>query len=64
MIIQELRKLQEADGNLTPDKLGQLAETLGEPIHRLHEVASFFPHFRLAPPPKVVQGRPSKREWS
>ncbi len=53
MIIQELRKLQEADGHLTPDKLGQLAETLGEPIHRLHEVASFFPHFRLAPPPKV-----------
>jgi NADH:ubiquinone oxidoreductase subunit F (NADH-binding)/NADH:ubiquinone oxidoreductase subunit E len=53
MIVQELRKLQEADGYLSPDSLGQLAESLGEPVHRLHEVASFFPHFRMAPPPKV-----------
>jgi NADH:ubiquinone oxidoreductase subunit F (NADH-binding)/NADH:ubiquinone oxidoreductase subunit E len=53
MIIQELRKLQEADGYLSQDRLGQLSESLGEPLHRLHEVASFFPHFRLAPPPKV-----------
>jgi NADH:ubiquinone oxidoreductase subunit F (NADH-binding)/NADH:ubiquinone oxidoreductase subunit E len=53
MIIQELRKLQEADGYLSADGLGRIAESLGEPMHRLHEVASFFPHFRLAPPPKV-----------
>ncbi|MEX2138858.1 MAG: NADH-ubiquinone oxidoreductase-F iron-sulfur binding region domain-containing protein [Pirellulales bacterium] len=53
MIIQELRKLQEADGYLSQDRLGQLSESLGEPLHRLHEVASFFPHFRTAPPPKV-----------
>jgi formate dehydrogenase beta subunit len=53
MIIQELRKLQEAEGYLTQDRLGELAESIGEPLHRLHEVASFFPHFRLAPPPKV-----------
>ncbi|MEX2016814.1 MAG: NAD(P)H-dependent oxidoreductase subunit E, partial [Candidatus Hydrogenedentales bacterium] len=53
MIIQELRKLQEADGYLSQDRLGALSESLGEPLHRLHEVASFFPHFRTAPPPKV-----------
>jgi NADH:ubiquinone oxidoreductase subunit F (NADH-binding)/NADH:ubiquinone oxidoreductase subunit E len=53
MIIQELRKLQEAEGYLSAERLGELSESLGEPLHRLHEVASFFPHFRLSPPPKV-----------
>jgi len=53
MIVQELRKLQESNGYLSPEGLGQLSESLGEPLHRLHEVASFFPHFRTAPPPQV-----------
>jgi NADH:ubiquinone oxidoreductase subunit F (NADH-binding)/NADH:ubiquinone oxidoreductase subunit E len=53
MIVQELRKRQEENGYLTQESLRELSESIGEPLHRLHEVASFFPHFRLAPPPKV-----------
>ena len=53
MIVQELRKLQEDSGYVTQEGLRELSESLGEPLHRLHEVASFFPHFRLTPAPKV-----------
>ncbi len=53
MIVQDLRKLQEDSGYVTQEGLRELSESLGEPLHRLHEVASFFPHFRLTPAPKV-----------
>ena len=53
MIVQELHAVQDRCGYLPEDELRSLAGRLGVPLHRLHEVASFFPHYRLKPPPRV-----------
>jgi NADH:ubiquinone oxidoreductase subunit F (NADH-binding)/NADH:ubiquinone oxidoreductase subunit E len=50
MIVQELSELQKRNGYLPARELAALGERLGVPLHRLHEVASFFPHYRLEPP--------------
>jgi NADH:ubiquinone oxidoreductase subunit F (NADH-binding)/NADH:ubiquinone oxidoreductase subunit E len=53
-IVQELHEIQERAGYLPRAELEALArrhKTM--PLHRLHEVASFFPHFRLEPPPTL-----------
>ena len=50
MIVQELHKIQHEHGYLPADQLRALSERTGEPLHRLHEVASFFPHYQLHPP--------------
>jgi formate dehydrogenase beta subunit len=54
MIIQELTHLQEQHGYLPDAELRALAKRLGVPLHRLHEVASFYPLYRLTPPPAVT----------
>ena len=51
MIVQELHKIQHEHGYLPEDQLRALSQRTGEPLHRLHEVASFFPHYQLQPPP-------------
>lgn len=48
-----LLRLQAARGWLSPAALRELAVDLGEPLSRLEEVVSFFPHFRRSPPPAV-----------
>ena len=53
MIVQELHHIQERHRWLPEAELRRLAERTGTPLHRLQEVASFFPHFHLAPPPAV-----------
>lgn len=53
MIAQELREIQERCGYLPAEELEQLASRLEVPRHRLHEVASCFPLYRLTPPPEV-----------
>jgi NADH:ubiquinone oxidoreductase subunit F (NADH-binding)/NADH:ubiquinone oxidoreductase subunit E len=53
MIIQALQALQHECGYLPRPRLEQLARELGVPLYRLHEVASFYPHFRMTPPPAV-----------
>jgi NADH:ubiquinone oxidoreductase subunit F (NADH-binding)/NADH:ubiquinone oxidoreductase subunit E len=53
MIVQELRLIQERCGYLPEGELRALAQRIGQPLHRLHEVASFYPLYRLTPPPKV-----------
>src|SRR3954447_14707861 len=53
MINQALMKIQHEEGYLSETALNELAERIGVPLHRLHEVASFFPHFRLKPPTAV-----------
>jgi NADH:ubiquinone oxidoreductase subunit F (NADH-binding)/NADH:ubiquinone oxidoreductase subunit E len=53
MIVQELRQIQERCGHLPAEELRALARRTNTPLHRLHEVASFFPHYRLAPGPDV-----------
>ena len=51
MIVQELHQIQHEHGYLPEDQLRALAERIEQPLHRLHEVASFFPHYQLQPPP-------------
>jgi formate dehydrogenase beta subunit len=53
MIIQELHKLQHEHRYLPTDELHALSDRIGVPLCRLHEVASYFPHFRLEVPPPV-----------
>ena len=53
VVVEELRALQREFGYLPPEQLGALATKMDVPVSRLHSVASFFPHFRLTPPPKA-----------
>jgi NADH:ubiquinone oxidoreductase subunit F (NADH-binding)/NADH:ubiquinone oxidoreductase subunit E len=53
-IVQELQKIQKRCGYLPKAELESLSKrSKSIPLHRLHEVASFFPHFRMTPPPPV-----------
>ncbi len=53
MIVQELHHIQKRHRYLPKEELRRLADRTGTPLHRLQEVASFFPHFHLEPPPDV-----------
>ncbi len=53
MIVQELHKIQHHHGFLPKSELRALAQRLKTPLHRIQEVASFFPHFQLEPSPPV-----------
>jgi len=53
MIVQELHKIQHKHGYLPAEELHKLSRRLDAPLYRLQEVASFFPHFRLQPGPRV-----------
>ena len=53
MIFDGLREIQRRFGYLPAEELKNLAAKLGLPLYRLHGVASFYPHFRLTPPPKA-----------
>jgi len=54
MIIRELQRIQHAQGWLPRAALSEVAARLRVPLYRVHEVASFFPHFRATPPPEVA----------
>jgi NADH:ubiquinone oxidoreductase subunit F (NADH-binding)/NADH:ubiquinone oxidoreductase subunit E len=53
VLVQELRLIQERCGYLPRPELEALSSRVEVPLHRLHEVVSFFPHFRLEPPADV-----------
>src|SRR5262249_56732358 len=53
IIIDDLRAIQHEHGYLPADALRDLAERLQLPLYHVQGVASFFPHFHLAPPPRV-----------
>ena len=53
MIFDDLREIQRQFGYLPPEQLRDLAKRSDVPLYRLHGVASFYPHFRLTPPPKA-----------
>ena len=53
MIFDELRGIQRQFGYLPAEQLRDLAKRIDVPLYRLHGVASFYPHFRLTPPPKA-----------
>jgi formate dehydrogenase beta subunit len=53
LIVEELRAVQRQFGYLPAEQLVAVSKKIDVPITRLHQVASFFPHFRLTPPPKA-----------
>lgn len=53
MILQALHEIQHRHGYLPADELRALAERSRVPLYRVHEVASYYPHYRLQPPPAV-----------
>ena len=53
MIQQELHAIQHEHGYLPVDALKALSVRINVPLHRIHEVASCFPHYRMDPPPAV-----------
>ncbi|MFZ0336071.1 MAG: NAD(P)H-dependent oxidoreductase subunit E [Candidatus Acidiferrales bacterium] len=53
MIYEELQAIQRQFGYLPAAELVSLSSRSSIPLYRLHGVASFYPHFRLAPPPKA-----------
>jgi NADH:ubiquinone oxidoreductase subunit F (NADH-binding)/NADH:ubiquinone oxidoreductase subunit E len=52
-LIRELYRLQAERGYLQEDDLRELADRLRVPLYRIEEVASFYTHFRTAPPRKT-----------
>lgn len=51
MLIDDLREIQARHGYLPEAELKSLSERKGVPLYEAHGVASFYPHFRLKPPP-------------
>ena len=53
-LVPALQRIQHEFGYLKRDGLEHAARELDVPLYRLQAVASFFPHFRLAPPKKII----------
>jgi formate dehydrogenase beta subunit len=53
-LVPALHRIQRQFGYLKPEALAAYSKETGVPQYRLHAVASFFPHFFLTPPKKVV----------
>jgi NADH:ubiquinone oxidoreductase subunit F (NADH-binding)/NADH:ubiquinone oxidoreductase subunit E len=56
VLFDDLRAIQREFGYLPPAKLKDLAATTGTPLHRIHEVASFYPVFHLEPQARINIG--------
>jgi len=56
LLFDELKDIQREFGYLPPAKLNDLAARKQIPLHRVHEVASFYPFFHLEPQPRVTVG--------
>ncbi|MGB7232400.1 MAG: NADH-ubiquinone oxidoreductase-F iron-sulfur binding region domain-containing protein [Candidatus Acidiferrum sp.] len=53
MIFDDLRAIQLRYGFLPKAELEALSQRSSTPLYQIHSVASFYPHFHLAPPPKA-----------
>ncbi|HYP63281.1 MAG TPA: NAD(P)H-dependent oxidoreductase subunit E, partial [Acidocella sp.] len=53
MIFDELRAIQLRHGYLPKAELENLSQRSQTPLYQIHSVASFYPHFHLAPPPRA-----------
>ena len=53
-LVPVLHRIQAQFGYLKPEALQAFSRETGVPLYRLQAVASFFPHFQLSPPKKVV----------
>lgn len=54
MVIARLNEIQERFGYLPARELVALAKELDKPVSELHGVASFYPFYRLKPPPRAT----------
>src|SRR5256885_9618552 len=54
VLVPALHRIQRQFGHLKAEALGEFSKESGVPQYRLQAVASFFPHFLLTPPKKVV----------
>jgi NADH:ubiquinone oxidoreductase subunit F (NADH-binding)/NADH:ubiquinone oxidoreductase subunit E len=54
VIFDELRAVQLRHGYLPKAELESLSERTQTPLYQIHSVASFYPHFHLAQPPKAA----------
>jgi NADH:ubiquinone oxidoreductase subunit F (NADH-binding) len=54
VLLPALHRIQDQFGYLKPEALQEFSEKSGVPQYRLQAVASFFPHFRLTAPKRVV----------
>jgi formate dehydrogenase beta subunit len=48
-LINELKAIQERHGYLPEEELRAFSQRTATPLHQIHAVASFYPHFRLRP---------------
>ena len=53
MIFDDLRAIQLRFGFLPKAELEDFSQRSHTPLYQIHSVASFYPHFHLAPPPKA-----------
>jgi NADH:ubiquinone oxidoreductase subunit F (NADH-binding)/NADH:ubiquinone oxidoreductase subunit E len=53
LIFEELKAIEREHGYISAEELAALAGRIDVPISRLHGVASFYPHFHLAPPARA-----------
>jgi NADH:ubiquinone oxidoreductase subunit F (NADH-binding)/NADH:ubiquinone oxidoreductase subunit E len=54
VLVPALHRIQDEFGYLKPEALADFSRESGVPQYRLQAVASFFPHFLLTPPKKIV----------
>lgn len=54
LLVPALHRIQQQFGYLKREALEEFSNQSGVPLYRLQAVASFFPHFQLAAPKKVV----------
>lgn len=52
-MFDELRAIQREFGYLPVEQLHRVSQRLHIPVSQIHAVVSFYPHFRLTPPPKL-----------
>jgi len=50
MLVQALKEIQDRCGYLSHDEMHLLSKRTGVPLHLIHEVASFYPQYKLEPP--------------
>jgi formate dehydrogenase beta subunit len=53
VIFDDLRAIQHRHGFLPRAELEELSQRTQTPLYQIHSVASFYPHFHLAVPPKA-----------
>src|SRR5690349_20366798 len=54
VLVPALHEIQHKYGFLKREAVEEFSRESGIPLPRIHAVASFFPHFAVAPPKKVV----------